>query len=192
MTNCEQKAEKYHQLQTRVSLLKTVFEANNYKARNKSDFDDFLKYVREILNIKKELKEIQNWNLVVELSDGTKLELGPTLGKMSWGDANKAIDELNQKLPKGEKPWRLPTVGEFGEIGKPIKEIWNGNLPLVERKKKMEEYTIFLGFQQDNYWTGATTLDDPDEAYNVYIIKESMITMRTLKVNSIAYARCVR
>ena len=155
MTNCEQKAEKFQQLQTRVSILKTAFTANNYQSRNKSDFDDFLKYVREILNIRKELKELQNWLSIFKFENGTEIELGPTFEKkMTLDEAFKTIEDFNKTLPKGEKPRRLPTREELMEIGKPIKEIWNENLSLEEREKKIDKYIQPLGFVSgSSYWT---------------------------------------
>jgi hypothetical protein len=45
--------------------------------------------------------------------ESQKLEWGPDLDEMSWYDAQKKIAELNEGLEKGEKPWRLPTIGEL-------------------------------------------------------------------------------
>ena len=43
----------------------------------------------------------------------SKLEWGPTLGFMSWDDAQEKITKLNSKLTRGEQRWRLPTKDEL-------------------------------------------------------------------------------
>ncbi len=51
--------------------------------------------------------------LAPENIERLKLEWGPDLGPMSWRVAKTKATELNKKLRKGEKQWRLPTTDEL-------------------------------------------------------------------------------
>lgn len=114
---------------------------------------------KEQLNIEKETIEYKRAkiehkaDILTEKSgkesvESSKLEWGPELGQMSWNNAQTKIDNLNKKLGKGEKPWRLPTKDE-----------------LVAEFSKTDSTPA--GFQSGCYWSGTTHPGYSDGAYIV-------------------------
>ena len=61
-----------------------------------------------------ELKPTQDVPEAETKVEGQKLEWGPELGKMSWGQAKMELLNLNVVLTPGSKLWRLPTRAEAG------------------------------------------------------------------------------
>ncbi len=118
-------------------------------------------------------------NIIVELSNGTKLELGPHLSgdfhvnytryslepksykkraMMEQGRAQELLSELNQSLSANEKTWRILTKEDFIEIGRPIQDKFasDPNQPIHvahENFLKRKEYFNNMGFTKSSYWT---------------------------------------
>jgi len=57
------------------------------------------------------------------MEGGLSFEWGKEFGKTSWKDVQEKIVELNKTLKAGEKPWRLPTTREWGEVLKPLDHV---------------------------------------------------------------------
>ena len=82
----------------------------------------------------------------------TNLEWGIELGQMSWDEAQAKITELNAKLEKGEKPWRLPSMEELGGIAEQLEEHevsgFNSHTPYwsstkYEPSSKVDQYDYY-------------------------------------------------
>jgi hypothetical protein len=119
-----------------------------------------LKEAEELFAKAKELKaklnELRNKEkgiYTVEIN-GQTLELGPILGMMKWYEIPAKLEELNKTLKPSEKPWRVPTLREYEEIGKPIRKIWDDKkLTTEEKKLKIKGVLERLGFVEDMYWS---------------------------------------
>jgi len=115
------------------------------------------------------IQEVQGQG--IESIETQKLEWGPELGQMSWDKAIKEIEQLNNNLKDGEKPWRLPTTKEL----------------LDESKKNVLNRTSFLG---DNYWSADIPGRSKDYACFVTFF-ESTDSCDEKKYTDY-YVRCVR
>ena len=105
-------------------------------------------------------------------AEGQSLEWGPDLGKMSYLDALKKIEELNGSLADGEKPWRLPTKDE-----------------LVDEFNKIK--SIPRGFREGYYWSNETT--EPEYSDTVVIVNMGSGHIHlNVKHASNTFVRCVR
>jgi len=83
-------------------------------------------------------------------AEGAKLEWGQDLGQMSWNQAQEKSKELNSKLSKEEKKWRLPNLDELAA-------------------KLNETGSTPDGFQPHSYWTSEEDDDIPE--YDIYPIR---------------------
>jgi len=91
----------------------------------------------------------------LETIEKPKLEWGPELGEMSWNDAQKKVEELNESLAEGEKKWRLPTKDELA----------------TEFRKTN---SIPTGFQSSHYWSSTMYPGFRNSAYTIHMADGSM------------------
>jgi hypothetical protein len=141
-----------------------------------------LKAQLDILRKSKEIKTIE--------INGQTLELGPTLGEMTWDEIPSKLEEINKTLKPGEKPWRVPTKEEFEEIGKQVNEINNGySYPDEQKQAKVKAKMKSLGFEHgESYWSGTEyTAGDAwlsswyNHVISFYGSKERQISVRCVR-----------
>ena len=108
---------------------------------------------------------------LAETAESPVLEYGIELGEngcMTWSKALEEVAKLNEKLNKGEKPWRLPTAQELIDARK-------SNIP------------GFHESETSNYWSSEEF--DNNMAYGVNMKHGNGFA---LNKSGKDYARCVR
>ena len=123
---------------------------------------------------------------VIEIG-GKKFEMGPNLGELTWNDMNEKVTELNQTLKEGEKPWRILTANECGEVVKLIKFIWSmEGIPDSDKRISISKTLQSLGFDRSaEYWTGT---EDNGKAWSWKTGSELEINFKDSEIT----VQCVR
>jgi hypothetical protein len=125
---------------------------------------------------------------IIEIG-GKKFEVGPFFWEMEWNGMNEKVTELNKTLKTGEKEWRILTIKEYVEIGKPIKEISYYKSTDSQAAAKIKEYLDGLGFKNHvSYWSSS---EDPIDRNNAWVWETSS-KVEFLKKSSKYCMQCVR
>jgi hypothetical protein len=145
------------------------------KRQNVQEAEELFAKAKELKAKLKELKNKEKGIYQIQIN-GEKLELGPTLGEMTWDEIPAKLEEINKTLKPGEKPWRLPTKEEYNEIEAPIVKIAQDEF-LREDKKidKIKEKIGSLGFTGNvGYWSGSNS-DSFDGGAWVFDIENGLL-----------------
>jgi hypothetical protein len=124
-------------------------------------------------------------------SDGIKLELGPDLGEVLWGDIHDKLVQMNNEAKEGEESWRTIEIDEFKKIGAEINKLWK-EPGRNNREAIIATIVEKLGFQPDcSYWAGSC-YDDGEDKTHVWSSRSGDIDYASKKTNSKARVRFVR
>jgi hypothetical protein len=145
-------------------LIKEVRETDRYKDDKKAHIQANIdnknpnsqKNVEfRVDSVRGEIEKLKLKKLVEKMG----FESGPIFESMAWGEGNRMICELNEKLKSGEKPWRMIDEEDLKRIFEPC-------IDLIKEGKEDEASSLYmeiinyLGFDIGKYYWTATVYND--------------------------------